>query len=101
MPFERFLHFLVVTSFLLLVITGMPLKFYYTDWAKTMFRISAGRKPRGRSITSARSSPSSTSPCTSAALVGKAGKGRKSLRDPETGQLPIQAALRPSSAPIR
>src|ERR1019366_2310697 len=27
-PFERFLHFLVVTSFLLLVITGMPLKFY-------------------------------------------------------------------------
>jgi hypothetical protein len=33
LPFERFLHFLVVTSFLLLVITGMPLKFYYTDWA--------------------------------------------------------------------
>ena len=33
-PFERFLHFLVVTSFLLLVMTGMPLKFYYTDWAK-------------------------------------------------------------------
>ena len=30
-PFERFLHFLVVTSFLLLVITGMPLKFYYTE----------------------------------------------------------------------
>jgi hypothetical protein len=29
-PFERFLHLLVVTSFLLLVITGMPLKFYYT-----------------------------------------------------------------------
>jgi cytochrome b subunit of formate dehydrogenase len=31
------LHFLVVTSFLLLVITGMPLKFFYTDWAKTLF----------------------------------------------------------------
>jgi len=38
-PFERFLHMLVVTSFLALVITGMPLKFYYTDWAKTMFRL--------------------------------------------------------------
>ena len=41
-PFERFLHFLVVTSFLLLVITGMPLKFYYTDWAKTLFHILGG-----------------------------------------------------------
>lgn len=36
-PFERFLHLLVVTSFLLLVITGMPLKFYYANWARTMF----------------------------------------------------------------
>jgi hypothetical protein len=41
-PFERFLHFLVVTSFLLLVITGMPLKFYYTDWAKVIFHILGG-----------------------------------------------------------
>jgi len=36
-PFERFLHILVVTSFLLLTITGMPLKFYYADWAKMIF----------------------------------------------------------------
>jgi cytochrome b subunit of formate dehydrogenase len=42
LPFERFLHFLVVTSFLLLVITGMPLKFYYTDWAKGLFAIMGG-----------------------------------------------------------
>ena len=41
-PFERFLHLLVVTSFLLLVITGMPLKFYYTDWAKTIFHFVGG-----------------------------------------------------------
>jgi len=41
-PFERFLHFLVVTSFLLLVITGMPLKFYYTDWARVMFGFLGG-----------------------------------------------------------
>ncbi len=41
-PFERFLHFLVVTSFLLLVITGMPLKFYYTDWARTIFSVIGG-----------------------------------------------------------
>jgi len=41
-PFDRFLHLLVVTSFLLLVITGMPLKFYYADWAKTMFDVIGG-----------------------------------------------------------
>ncbi|MCF7687347.1 MAG: cytochrome c3 family protein [Cephaloticoccus sp.] len=41
-PFQRFLHMLVVTSFLLLVITGMPLKFYYTEWAKTIFNIIGG-----------------------------------------------------------
>ena len=38
-PFERFLHMMMVTSFLALVITGMPLKFYYTEWAKTMFHL--------------------------------------------------------------
>jgi cytochrome b subunit of formate dehydrogenase len=41
-PFERFLHLLVVTSFLLLVLTGMPLKFYYTDWAKALFNLMGG-----------------------------------------------------------
>ncbi len=41
-PFERFLHILVVSSFLLLTITGMPLKFYYADWAKTIFRLFGG-----------------------------------------------------------
>ena len=41
-PFDRFLHLLVVTSFLLLVITGMPLKFYYTDWAKVIFEVIGG-----------------------------------------------------------
>ncbi|MDB6058628.1 MAG: Cytochrome b subunit of formate dehydrogenase-like protein [Verrucomicrobiales bacterium] len=41
-PYERFLHFLVVTSFLLLVVTGMPLKFYYTSWAKVIFNLLGG-----------------------------------------------------------
>lgn len=41
-PFERLLHILVVTSFLLLVLTGMPLKFYYTDWAKAIFNVMGG-----------------------------------------------------------
>lgn len=41
-PFHRFLHFLVVTSFLLLVLTGMPLKFYDSAWAKTIFHLIGG-----------------------------------------------------------
>jgi cytochrome b subunit of formate dehydrogenase len=41
-PYDRFLHFLVVTSFLLLVVTGMPLKFYYTDWARMLFDLIGG-----------------------------------------------------------
>jgi cytochrome b subunit of formate dehydrogenase len=41
-PYEKMLHFLVVTSFLLLVVTGMPLKFYYTDWAKAIFNTLGG-----------------------------------------------------------
>jgi len=41
-PFERFLHMMMVTSFLLLVITGMPLKFYYTDWAHVLFDLMGG-----------------------------------------------------------
>ncbi len=48
-PFERMLHIMVVTSFLLLVITGMPLKFHYTAWAKTIFNVMGGA-PVARSL---------------------------------------------------
>ena len=41
-PFERFLHLLMVSSFLLLVLTGMPLKFYYTAWARAFFHFFGG-----------------------------------------------------------
>jgi cytochrome b subunit of formate dehydrogenase len=41
-PYERFLHFLIITSFLLLVVTGMPLKFYEAQWAKTLFGLLGG-----------------------------------------------------------
>jgi cytochrome b subunit of formate dehydrogenase len=85
-PFERFLHFLVVTSFLLLVITGMPLKFYYTDWAKAMFNVIGGAE-------TARTLHRFGAIVTFlyfglhvASLVGKAWKGRKSLRKPADGR---------------
>jgi cytochrome b subunit of formate dehydrogenase len=85
-PFERFLHFLVVTSFLLLVITGMPLKFYYTDWAKVLFSVIGG-------AATARTLHHFGALVTFlyfglhvASLIGKSWKGRKSLRDPADGK---------------
>jgi cytochrome b subunit of formate dehydrogenase len=85
-PFERFLHFLVVTSFLLLVITGMPLKFYYTDWAKTLFHFIGGAETAralhrfGAIVTFLYFGLHLV------ALVRKAWNGRKSLRDPADGK---------------
>jgi predicted CXXCH cytochrome family protein len=42
-PLDRFLHGLVIVSFLLLVLTGMPLKFYYTNWAKVLLGVMGGQ----------------------------------------------------------
>jgi len=36
-PVDRFCHFLVIVSFLLLVLTGMPLKFHAEPWARVFF----------------------------------------------------------------
>jgi cytochrome b subunit of formate dehydrogenase len=41
-PFERFLHILVMSSFLLLVATGMPLKFHDTGWARALVGLMGG-----------------------------------------------------------
>lgn len=93
-PFERFLHFLVVTSFLLLVITGMPLKFYYTNWAKVMFQIIGGPE-------SARALHRFGAVVTflyfglhAASLIGRAWRGRKSIRDPQTGKFSMARTLK-------
>ena len=45
LPFERFLHFLVVTSFLLLVITGMPLSSIIPTGPRCFSASSAARTP--------------------------------------------------------
>ncbi|MCP3905069.1 MAG: hypothetical protein GY715_15705 [Planctomycetes bacterium] len=46
-PFERVLHGLVVSSFLLLVATGMPLKFYQTEWAQVLVNLMGGLEVAG------------------------------------------------------
>jgi cytochrome b subunit of formate dehydrogenase len=89
-PFERFLHFLVVTSFLLLVITGMPLKFYYTDWAKVLFRFIGGAETArtlhrlGAIVTFLYFGLHVTS------LIGRGWKGRTRCCAPETGKFSLK-----------
>lgn len=41
-PVDRFCHFLIVISFLILVCTGMPLKFHDAGWAKLVFDMLGG-----------------------------------------------------------
>ena len=42
-PVDRFLHGLTIASFLLLVLTGMPLKFYDAAWARALFSVFGGQ----------------------------------------------------------
>ena len=93
-PFERLLHFLVVTSFLLLVLTGMPLKFYYTDWAKVLFRVIGGAD-------TARALHRLGAIVTFlyfglhvASLVGRSWRGRTNIRDPQTGKFSLKRLWR-------
>src|SRR5665213_816385 len=89
-PFERFLHILVVSSFLLLVVTGMPLKFYYTGWAKFIFSVIGGPETArmlhrfGALITFLYFTLHLSS------LAGRSWKGRKNLRNPVTGKFEIK-----------
>ncbi len=41
-PVDRFVHALVIFSFILLVMTGMPLKFHSTPWAHSIFNAIGG-----------------------------------------------------------
>jgi cytochrome b subunit of formate dehydrogenase len=83
----------VVTSFLLLVITGMPLKFYYTEWARGLFQMMGGPEVArslhhfGALITFLYFGLHLSS------LVLRGWRQRAHLRNPQTGRLSL-AALR-------
>ena len=87
LPFERFLHFLVVTSFLLLVITGMPLKFYYTGWAKVMFNIIGGAETARAFHRLGAIVTFSYFGLHVASIIGRCWRGRTNIHDPQTGKL--------------
>ncbi|MHB8835733.1 MAG: cytochrome c3 family protein [Candidatus Methylomirabilia bacterium] len=45
--FQRTLHFMIIVSFLTLAMTGIPLKFSYTPWAKTLASFLGGFEAAG------------------------------------------------------
>ena len=47
--YHRFLHALVIISFLGLVFTGMPLKYSHTGWAQTLAGLMGGIGAAGKS----------------------------------------------------
>jgi cytochrome b subunit of formate dehydrogenase len=89
-PFERFLHLMMVTSFLALVITGMPLKFYYTDWAKGMFRLLGNAEVARTLHHYAAVVTFAYFFLHLAALVVNFWKQRAGLRDPQTGRITLR-----------
>jgi cytochrome b subunit of formate dehydrogenase len=98
-PFERFLHLLVVSSFLLLVLTGMPLKFYYTHWAKAVFGFLGGPQTArtlhhfGAVITFLYFTLHVSD------TLMHLWKNRSYLRDPETGKVKLSRLLKAMSHP--
>ena len=46
-PLERFLHIIMIISFTTLALTGIPLKFYYADWAGVLIKIFGGVENAG------------------------------------------------------
>jgi cytochrome b subunit of formate dehydrogenase len=46
-PLERILHVMLIYSFTILVLTGMPLKFFNTGWARTLMALLGGVETAG------------------------------------------------------
>jgi cytochrome b subunit of formate dehydrogenase len=93
-PFERFLHALVVISFLLLVATGMPLKFYYTGWAKSMVAFMGGLEVAGYLHRAGAIITFFYFGLHLTSLAKAAYRNRKHFKNPTTGRLSLRHALR-------
>ncbi|MBN2288761.1 MAG: hypothetical protein JXQ83_05465 [Candidatus Glassbacteria bacterium] len=46
-PLERFFHILLIISFTTLALTGLPLKFFYADWARVLIKLFGGVQNAG------------------------------------------------------
>jgi cytochrome b subunit of formate dehydrogenase len=92
-PFDRFLHVLVMTSFLLLVATGMPLKFYYTDWAKTMVRVIGGLEAAAQLHRLGAVITFTYFALHIGSLIRRGYVNRAQFKNPKTGRLSIKRSL--------
>jgi len=98
-PLDRFLHALVISSFLLLVITGMPLKFYYTEWASALLAAMGGQAVAavlhrlGAIITIFYFSVHVIS------VIYALLAGRRRFQNPETGKLEASRVLNAATGP--
>lgn len=98
-PFERFLHGLVVSSFLLLVATGMPLKFYDTGWAATMLKYMGGLEVAGALHRVGAIITFLYFALHLGSLAKAAIRHRKSFRDPKTGRFSMRQYLKVAFGP--
>ena len=93
-PFERFLHILVVTSFLLLVATGMPLKFYEAGWAQSMVNLFGGLEASVRLHRVGAVLTFLYFGLHLVSLIRRLIRGRQAFRNPKTGRYSPRLILR-------
>ncbi len=98
-PIDRFLHILVVSSFILLVATGMPLKFYYADWAKWMVRLMGGLEVAGALHRAGAIITFLYFGLHLASVALGMIRGRQVFRDPATGRYSLRQCLRVAFGP--
>ena len=99
LPFERMLHFMLVTSFLLLVMTGMPLKFYNTHWATVLANILGGVAVARTLHHFAAIIMFTCFTLHLAKLLATAWSRRGGFRDPQTGRLSLRRSLKTVCGP--
>ena len=93
-PLERFLHILLIVSFTTLVLTGIPLKFYYTPWAGELMRLLGGVTNAGYLHRFAALTLIMIFLIHLVTLVRNFLPRLKSMRNPDTGKFSAQAFIR-------
>ncbi len=92
-PIDRFLHALVITSFLLLVATGMPLKFYDAAWAKEIVAYMGGLDGAAKLHRFGAILTFFYFATHIYGLLKSMFKKREALRNPETGRYSLKRAI--------
>ena len=98
-PHERFLHALVIISFLILVATGMPLKFYYAGWAQHVVAFLGGIEATARLHRLGAILTFVYFSLHLGSLARGLWKRRGEFRDPETGRICPQRYLKIAFGP--